>query len=178
MEKEKFAIYELGIVQTLIRSMYGNLVYFLEITTLTQFFKKSVELLGCYRNCHIFSLQHTYFHLSLSDRTLSSIRCNCMGSSKPSQLNKRLVLQERALRFIHFAKPRDYAIPLFINTKILPINFLYYQLLAETMSDLRNNLVPTNIQELFLPLSRIQSYGTRSSTSQNFYVKKWNLEIK
>ena len=45
------------------------------------------------------------------------------------------------------------------------------------MSDLRNNLVPTNIQELFLPLSCVHSYGTRSSTSQNFYRKKiesWN----
>ena len=48
------------------------------------------------------------------------------------------------------------------------------------MSDVRNNLllVPTNIQELFLPLSRIHSYGTRSSTSQRFYIKKSNLEIQ
>ena len=100
-----------------------------------------------------------------------------MGWSKPSQLNKLLVLQKCALHFIPFAKPCDHAIPLFINTRILPINFLYYQLLAETMSDLRNNLVPTNIQELFLPLSCVHSYGTRSSTSQNFYRKKiesWN----
>ena len=94
------------------------------------------------------------------------------GQASKSRLNKLLVLQKRALRFIDFAKPRDYAICLFINTKILPINFLYYQLLAETMSDLRNNLVPTNIQELFLPLSRVHSYGTRSSTSQNCYIKK------
>ena len=61
-------------------------------------------------------------------------------------------MQKRALRFIHFAKPLDHAILLFINTKILPINFLHHQLLAETMSDVSNNLVPTNIQELFLPL--------------------------
>ena len=95
------------------------------------------------------------------------------GQASKSQLNKLLVLQKRALRFIDFAKARDYAISLFINTKILPINFLYYhdQLLAETMSDMRNNLVPTNIQELFLPLSRVHSYGIRSSTSQNFYIK-------
>ena len=46
------------------------------------------------------------------------------------------------------------------------------------MSDVSNSLVPTNIQELFLPLSRVHSYGTRSSTSQNFYRKKSNLEIK
>ena len=85
-----------------------------------------------------------------------------------------------ALRFIHFAKPRDHAIPLFINTKILPINFLFYQLLklAETMSDISNNLVPTNIQELFLPRSCVHSYSTRSSTSRNFYIKKSNLEIQ
>ena len=46
------------------------------------------------------------------------------------------------------------------------------------MSDVSKSLVPTNIQELFLPLSRVHSYGTRESTSQNFYRKKSNLEIK
>ena len=46
------------------------------------------------------------------------------------------------------------------------------------MSDVSNNLVPTNIQELFLPLSRVHLYGTRSSTSQSFYIKKSNLEIQ
>ena len=56
--------------------------------------------------------------------------------------------------------------------------FLYYQHLAEAMSDMSDNLVPTNIQELFLPLSHVHSYGTRSSTSQNFYRKKLNLEIQ
>ena len=46
------------------------------------------------------------------------------------------------------------------------------------MSDVSNNLVPTNIQELFLPLSHVHLYDTRSFTSQNFYRKKSNLEIK
>ena len=98
-----------------------------------------------------------------------------MGSSK--KITTKQTSSPSETRFIHFAKPRDHAIPLFNNTKIIPINFLYYQLLAETMSDVRNNLVPTNIQELFLPLSCVHSYGTRSSTSQNFYRKKiesWN----
>ena len=58
------------------------------------------------------------------------------------------------------------------------IKKVYHQLLAETMSDVSNNLVPTNIQELFLPLSHVHSYGTRSSTSQSFYIKKSNLEIQ
>ena len=46
------------------------------------------------------------------------------------------------------------------------------------MSDMSNNLVPKNIQELFLPLSHVHSYGTRSSTSQHFHRKKLNLEIQ
>ena len=46
------------------------------------------------------------------------------------------------------------------------------------MSDVSNNLVPTNIQKLFLPLSCVDSYDTRSSTSQNSYRKKSNLEIQ
>ena len=71
MEKKKFALYESGIVQTLIRSMYGNLVYFLQITTLTQFFKKSVELLGCYRNCDIlFPLAHLFPFITLSQHPI------------------------------------------------------------------------------------------------------------
>ena len=98
-----------------------------------------------------------------------------MGSSK--QITTKQTSSPSETRFIHFAKPRDHAIPLFNNTKIIPINFLYYQLLAETMSDVRNNLLPTNIQE-FRPLSRVHSYGTRSSTSQSFYIKKLNLEIQ
>ena len=62
------------------------------------------------------------------------------GQASKSQLNKLLIFQKRALRFIHFAKPRDHAIPLFINTKILPINFLYYQLLKKKSATSRNNV--------------------------------------
>ena len=65
-----------------------------------------------------------------------------------------------------------------IHATLARNNITYYQLLAETMSDVSNNLIPTHIQELFLPLSRVHSYSTRSSTSQNFYRKKSNLEIK
>ena len=46
-----------------------------------------------------------------------------------------LILQKRALRFIYFSDRRDDAIPLFLNAHILPINFMHYKLLAETMPD-------------------------------------------
>ena len=86
-----------------------------------------------------------------------------------------LVLQKRALRFIHFANSRDHAIPLFLNTMILPLNFLYYKLLSETMHDVSNNLLPPNIQDLFLPTAHVHFYNTRS---RNFYIQKSNLEIQ
>ena len=90
-----------------------------------------------------------------------------MGSSKQITTKQTSSPSETRSSLYSLSKPRDHAIPLYINTKILPNNFLYYQLLAETMSDMRNNLVPTctNIQDLFLPLSRVRSYGTRSSTT-------------
>ena len=70
------------------------------------------------------------------------------GQAAKSRLDKLLVLQKRALRFIHFAISRDHAIPaLFLNTMILPLNFLYYKLLSETMHDVSNNLLPSNIQD-------------------------------
>ena len=57
---------------------------------------------------------------------------------------------------------------------------IVYQLLAETMCDGEQQLstYKLNIQELFLPLSPVHSYSTRSSTSQNFYIKKSSLEIQ
>ena len=124
---------------------------------------------------HVFSTFYSKFNKILnkhapikilSKRRIKQLSKPCQTSKK--QLNKLLILQKRALRFIHFANLRDHAIPLFINTNILPVNFLYYQLLAEAMFDVSNNVVPTNIQELFLPLSRVHSYNTRSSKSQNF----------
>ena len=45
------------------------------------------------------------------------------------------------------------------------------------MHDVSNYLVPQNIQDLFLPTSRVHSCNTRSATSHNFYVKTSKLEI-
>lgn len=42
-------------------------------------------------------------------------------------LNKFLLLQERALRFITFSKPRTHAVPVFISSKTLPVNMLYFE---------------------------------------------------
>ena len=87
-------------------------------------------------------------------------------------------LRKRALRFMCFADRCDHAIPLFLRAQTLPIHFLYYKLLAETMHDVSNDVIPSQLKDLFISTVKIHSYNTRSSVSDNFYIKKSNLEVK
>ena len=55
---------------------------------------------------------------------------------------------------------------------------MHYKLLAETMHDVSNDLVPSNLKDLFVPTAKIHSYNTRASVSKNFYIQKSNIEIQ
>lgn len=79
---------------------------------------------------------------------------------------------------MHFTKKNEHTIPLFINAKILPLNFLYYKTLSELMHDASTASAPSNIRNLFTKTSSVHSYNTRSSTSENFYIKASRLEIQ
>ena len=76
-----------------------------------------------------------------------------------------------------FADRRDHAIPLFLRVQTLPIHFLYYKLLAGTMHDVSNGVIPSQLKDFFIPTVKIHTYNTRSSVSNNFYIKKSKLEI-
>ena len=59
--------------------------------------------------------------------------CAC-GHAAETHLYKLLVLQKRALRLMFFAEPRTHAVPLFLETKQLPISFLLFEYLqAQTI---------------------------------------------
>ena len=79
---------------------------------------------------------------------------------------------------MYFTKKNEHTIPLFINAKLLPLNFLYYKTLSELMHDVNTASAPINICNLFTKTSRVHSYNTRSSTSDNFYIKASRLEIQ
>ena len=102
------------------------------------------------------------------------------GHARETQLSKLLILQKRALHFMHFADRRDHTIPFFLNAKILPLNCVNYKLLAEMMHDVSNGCVhvPPNLKDLFLRTKKVHSYSTRSSVSDNFYIQRSRLEIK
>ena len=68
-----------------------------------------------------------------------------------------------------------YEIPLIMT---LPMNFMHYKLLAETMHDVSSDLVPSNLKDLFVPTVKIHSYNTLASVSKNFYIQKSNTTFQ
>ena len=94
------------------------------------------------------------------------------GTASKTLLNNIPVLQKRVLRLIHFAPVREHAIPLFLKAKLLPLEFQYYEKIANLMYDINTSSAPINISNLFSKITSVNSFGTRSSTSEHFYTKK------
>ena len=100
------------------------------------------------------------------------------GQACKTYLNKVLLLQKRALRFMYFANRQAHALPLFKDTKSLPLSFLYYRSCAMLMHDVSTGTAPSNLLNQFKNISDVHSYNTRSSTSKNLYISKFSLEIQ
>ena len=98
------------------------------------------------------------------------------GQVCKTYLNKILILQKRALRLLYLAAWHDHAIPLFLETNVLPITFLYYESVSTLMHDINNDKAPANMLNLFQKTCNIHSYNTRSSTSRKFHVKSSRLK--
>ena len=100
------------------------------------------------------------------------------GQACKSYLEKLLKLQKRALRFMYFSEQNQHSIPLFIDAGVLPLKFLYYEVLANLMFEISHRNAPSNIQDLFQDTSDIHSYNTRSSASNNFYTQSSRLAVQ
>ena len=61
------------------------------------------------------------FSTSWASESCASEKMWCSGYTKT------YIAQKRVLRFMYFAKKNEHTIPLFVNAKILPQNFLYYK---------------------------------------------------
>ena len=91
------------------------------------------------------------------------------GQAAQLHFNKLLLLQKRTIRFMNFSKPRTHAVPLFLYSKILPINMLYLETMS-TLMFVSNKSAPQSISRLFRKSNLIHPYKTRSSFSGNFYI--------
>ena len=137
---------------------------------------KTVDLIAKLRH---FVPRHTLLNIYNSLITpYLSYSLTSWGQTHKCNWNDILKLQKRALRFIYFCDKREHAIPLFSKANTLPINLLYFEHVISLMHDIKNKHAPTNIINLFKSTSDIHSYGTRSSTLENFYIQKSTLEIQ
>ena len=72
-----------------------------------------------------------------------------LGSSCQNSFTKILVLQKRVLRLMYFSEPRAHAVPLFISSKILPLQMLYAEKVSSIIFDVSCMNAPSNICDLF-----------------------------
>ena len=79
------------------------------------------------------------------------------GNASKNYLNKIVVLQKRVLRLNYFVDKKEHAIPLFVNAKILPITFLYYEAVCKLMFDIHKDIAPSYITKLFTRTSNIHT---------------------
>ena len=100
------------------------------------------------------------------------------GMASKCYINKILILQKRALRFINFSHFKEHAVPFFIEADSPPVDFLHYEAVGCRMYDIQNGIAPKNILDLFTHTSSIHTYRMRSTTSNAFYIKQSPLEIQ
>ena len=100
------------------------------------------------------------------------------GQSVKTNLKKLLVLQKRAIRLIYFTSNREHAVPYFVQSRILPLDSLFFQQIAYLMRDVDNHIAPKNIVTLFKKVGSVHSYRTRSVSSDKFYLDYSRLNIR
>ena len=93
------------------------------------------------------------------------------GNCPQTYLNKILVLQKCALHLIYFSKPRDHAIPFFIESNCLPLQSLFFQQLSYLMYDIHAKTAPKSVLDKFAKINTEHHYNTRLSVKECFSVK-------
>ena len=99
------------------------------------------------------------------------------GHAAKLYISKLLVLQKRALQLIYFAPSDPRAIPLFSESKILPVIMIYFDTVANLMHDIWKGLVPSPIRALFTKSNEIHRYNTRHAAKGNYIRKEVKLRI-
>ena len=94
------------------------------------------------------------------------------GQAAPTNLEKILILQKRALRLIHFKPFRFPAVPLLKLSNVRPLNFRYFKTICLiNMHDVSKNVSPPNVSNSFTYSSKVHHHNTRFSAAGNFYIK-------
>ena len=139
------------------------------------FFKFHCHLFYSKREGSVFVRIHCAFFLAHGNSQGPCIRF--IGQAAKTHLKKILVLQKRALRLMYFSEPRAHAVPLFISSKILPLQMLYAEKVSSIMFDVSCMNAPSNICDFFTKANSKHRHETRFSSSGNYYVQTSRLNL-
>ena len=139
------------------------------------FFKFHCHLFYSKREGSVFVGIHCAFFLAHGNSQAPCIRF--IGQAAKTHLKKILVLQKRALRLMYFSEPRAHAVPLFISSKILPLQMLYAEKVSSIMFDVSCMNAPSNICDFFTKANSKHRHETRFSSSGNYYVQTSRLNL-
>ena len=107
---------------------------------------------------------HFIKHISFSCTTLLVLRYSNLGHAAPTNLEKILILQKRALRLIHIKPFRFHAVPLFKLSIVIPLDFLSFKTICLIMP-------PPSFSNLLTYSSKVHHHNTRFSAAGNFYIE-------
>ena len=93
---------------------------------------------------------------------------SCWGGVAPTNLQKLIVLQKRAVRLINKASPRTHTSPIFKTLNLLKLEDVYKFQIAKIMY--RINQGNWHGSHDLIKLDSVHSHFTRSSNSSNFYM--------
>jgi hypothetical protein len=66
---------------------------------------------------------------------------------------------------------------MFVASKIIPLNMLYFKSVVTLMPNVFNN-IPKKNMDLFTSLNKVHNYHTMSSSINNFYVNYTRLNLQ
>ncbi len=147
----------------------SNLTWKYHIDNISSKISKAIGIIARLRHfVPVSSLHNIYRCLILPYITYGLI---VWGHASKKYINKILILQKQALRLIYFKTYKEHAIPLFIESKILPINMLYIKTVCNLMYDVSNGSCPSSISDCFIHSRQIHNHNTRHCVSKNYYIE-------
>ena len=90
---------------------------------------------------------------------------------RPTLIRYLFCKNVHCINLIYFSKPRDHAIPFFIESNCLPLQSLFFQQLNYLMYDIHAKTAPKSLLDKFAKINTKHHYNTRLSTKECFSLK-------
>ena len=90
---------------------------------------------------------------------------------RPTSIRYLFCKNVHCINLIYVSKPRDHAIPFFIESNCLPLQSLFFQQLSYLMYDVHAKTAPKSLLDKFAKINTKHHYNTRLSAKECFSVK-------